>query len=531
MESSRLKELAKKVVHKVGNRRGCDLTDNDVDVICQEILEEHTRSTLQLVYRHSCRYLGCRAGECVLCKTNPNKMCLQDFDDRYYVNDTINMSKCKAPVYIDIVDSATGELCTQSLSGLTIEFGVLDGLEYKQALEKHGRLLRDDEIQKFRVRYNRSGGSLLKIPRGAGGECRVTVSPTSGDGHSIQFPDLICTGSSEALLQGKCRPFVVYCYAVSGAWEDMYEILPAVSSPFVVASKRLKKKCKAEIPLESDSILKLMNIGRETISKLHHLGTTLEGSRVLQRIPNNLHSIETVGQFRALATLACTNISLESTLKQKLKFTDDNWQETVDHAMRSVPVDNRIRVWCPFWLWTSASTVGYAFGCRQGEPDIKSPIGIVKYFRGDAEHIACKLEYIPETYKNMLQSFQSKWQEAWRLDGHPGWAIEQLDTHDFHSCNEQYFCFRSSIVTHSVLHNNAEVEPVVPKSAFAQADEIDPVPSIGDQISDMLRDFPSVLNESLRLLSGELEMSLARQMSLEMVLKNKRQRVPREQQI
>lgn len=524
-----LKEVAKELVGKIGDRRGSDLNDTDIDQMCQEMMEEKPKPSLSLVYRHTCKYLGCRAKECLLCMTNPHKTCLGAFDDRYYVNDTISVSKCKAPIYMDVVDSSTGDAYMDPIPELTIQMCILDGKRYQEASKQYSRVLRKEEIDKIAIINSRNGGPLLKMP-GTNRECTIVVPSSSGNVQSIQLPRLICTESSESLLEGKCPPFVLYAYVVPDAWGGAYDILPVASCPFVVASRRLKNKSKVDIPFKSDSIVKLRNIGRETVSKLHNLGDVLENSDILAKVSPHLSSIDTIGQFCELASIARNDIRFETAIKQKIKFRDEIWQETVDHAMQSVPIDNRVRVWCPFSTQRSQSTVGYAFECHAGEPNITFPIGVVKYFPGEDEHVACKLEHIPGEYKTMLQSLQSLWQQSWKMDGHPGWGIENLETSELISSSSSakpYFFFKSSMIAHNVLHRNTEMWPLVPTSAFAQVDTTERVPSIGDEILEMIPELPSVLNESMRLeslLSGELELSIARQMSLDHVLKRKRRK-------
>lgn len=522
-----LKEVAKRLVEKIGDRRGSDLSDTVIDEICRDIIEEKPTPSLSLVYRHSCKYLGCRAKECLLCITNPHKSCLQAFNDRYYVNDTLSISKCKAPIYIDVIDSSTGDLFTEPIPDLTIQMCVLDGQRYQEASKQFNRPLRKEEINEISIINNRNGDPLLKMP-GTHRECTIAVPLYSGNGHAIQLPHLICTESSEALLEGKCPPFILYSYIVPDAWRGACDILPAVSCPFIVASRRLKNKSKVEIPFKSDDVIKLQNIGRETASKLHNLVDTLKDSDILTKVPRSLYSIDTVGQFCALASIARNNIRLEATIKQNLKFREDTWLETVAHAMQSVPIDNRVRVWCPFTIQNSSSTIGYAFGCRAGEPNITLPIGVIRYFPGEEEHVACKLDDIPDVYRTRLQSLRQMWHQYWNLDGHPGWGVENLETSDFtsssSSSSKPCFFFKSSIITGSILDRNRETCPLVPRSAFAQLDTSERAASIGNEIPGRIQELSTYVDESLRLLSGELEMSIARQMSLDHVLKRKRRK-------
>ena len=48
---------------------------------------------------------------------------------------------------------------------------------------------------------------------------------------------------------------------------------PAVSTPFIVVSRRMKKASKSSIPFASDPLAKLKHMGRTAVKKLESLGT------------------------------------------------------------------------------------------------------------------------------------------------------------------------------------------------------------------------------------------------------------------
>lgn len=507
-------EIAKKVVEKIGDRRASDLSKTDIDHICNEILDQPTK-TLQLVYSHTCRYLGCREQNCTLCRTNPKKKCLSAFNDRYYVNDIVTESKCNAPIWIDLVDASTGKIFTEAIPGLLIRLCLLDGKGYDNATYTCKKITQE-EIDRLKIEHNKKGGALLKISGTTVDSPEFfTLRVSKG---RVELPPLLCTESSEAILRGKCSSFILHASAMVDGWVQNYDICPAASLPFVVTSRRLRKKCKADVPFDTDSIVALKHIGRETITKFRNLRDVMQGSGMEDKIPQNLHHVETVDQVRLLASLASRDASFKDKLKQKLRFRDDVWDEMTNHAMRCIPKDGKMRVWCPSFVGKSSSNVGYLFRCQMGQPDIQSPAGIIKYSVGESDHVVCKMEFIPEGYQSLLQASKSMWEESWKNKGHPGWAIENLETSDFIASRMPYFCFRSSLFTLAVPNKHDE-DLYVPRSAFANTGT--KVPSIPAQASSLLHDFPSILNESLRMFSGEIESSLARQVSLDQMLRNR----------
>lgn len=151
---------------------------------------------------------------------------------------------------------------------------------------------------------------------------------------------------------------------------DPKDITPVVSTPFVVASRRLKKASKSNIPFVTDSLLKLKHMGANAVDKLGNIGMLIDS------LPKALGKVTNVGQFKGLIQLANNDKQLRNQLLGLLKLNQTKWEDVSEQVLRCVHKDNRVRVWCPEDIERDGLRVGFLFGCDCGCPDLTIPIGV-----------------------------------------------------------------------------------------------------------------------------------------------------------
>ncbi|KIY91842.1 hypothetical protein MNEG_16120 [Monoraphidium neglectum] len=120
-------------------------------------------------------------------------------------------------------------------------------------------------------------------------------------------------------------------------------VRPATSTPFVVATRRVRNDLKADIASVDDPVGTLLHMGRETIRKLKNLRTAAEQAGKEINIPEN--RVVKVGDFQALVRRADQDGHLRQQLRCVLKLSEDKWKEARERALRAVVPDNRMRAW------------------------------------------------------------------------------------------------------------------------------------------------------------------------------------------
>jgi len=94
-------------------------------------IDDRSSCKFKLVFSHVCEYLGCNEPTCVLCRSNPNKMCTSPFDSRYYVSSR-SRAGCGGVIVVDLVDSETGSPVSDLPCVLHGRLVVLDKEKYSQ---------------------------------------------------------------------------------------------------------------------------------------------------------------------------------------------------------------------------------------------------------------------------------------------------------------------------------------------------------------------------------------------------------------
>ena len=499
------------------------------------------RPTYQLVFSHQCEYLGCADRECLLCRSNPNRRCTTHFDSRYYVSNR-SRAKCGGAIMVDLVDVDTGANVGDLPYVLHGRAVVLDTELYSQTKSTVASML---------TQSNKNEPLLKEIvdkDKGGDVHCEALelVFQSSGGRTYAMIPPFAFMASSESVLGGKKNLFSLCCVVDSiempgtelsdrslssmegslgksgvvealggamGVWGpqggppplviDPKDIAPVVSTPFVVASRRLKKASKSNIPFVSDPLLKLKHMGKTAVKKLESLGA------YVHNLPKMLEKVENVGQFKALVQLANNDKQLRDNLLNVLKITDAKWEEVCEQALRCVQKDNRVRVWCPNNMMRDGLRVGFLFACDCGSPDLSMPIGMYSFSasshpqtsnmqenRGRDMHLAYKINHEDLRLMDFINSQKEAYLTAWREPGHPAWQIGDLETDRFLKNRDQCMLFR----------------PISTASGVLQRFPSDPLTTGTDQLPTSAFAPGGSWNESLRIGSGIMQDILQHQL-------------------
>ncbi|KAF8065943.1 sua1 [Scenedesmus sp. PABB004] len=384
---------------------------------------------LELVFTHDCLALGCNEPQCALCAHNSQRRCGANFAKKYLVADKV-LARCGAPVRVELRDRATGALHDAELDGVYVELFIVDGGAYDARPPGDAGAALDAALDGAALLRNKKDAPLLVAAGGGQADAagRLLLQTKAG---RVVLPELVLTDSSEAMLSGRKPPFRLAARArhVDGR---RLATRPAVSEPFVVATRRVRASHKVEIPSCDDHVSKLEHMGRETVKKLSDLhaaaaaaGVTLAG---LDPAPAR---IEKVGEFKALALRAEAEGHLRQQLLALLKLPRDKWDEAAEHAKRAVVPDNRMRAW---YADPASADLGLLFACRLGVVDLRRPQALLQSVV-DASG-ASQVEVVPQTQQSPVQrdvvrQLLPRAEAAWWAPGHTGWGIFPEDTDAF----------------------------------------------------------------------------------------------------
>ncbi|KAK9790768.1 hypothetical protein WJX73_001816 [Symbiochloris irregularis] len=381
---------------------------------------------LQLVFRHDCLSLGCLDQECSLCAQNPHRRCEGNFSGKYLAGDVLK-AKCGASIRVEVVDRATAESVTSAdaLADIRLEMAILDGKEY--ASLQDGRDNTEEEVTKCILLTNNQHKELLQPGRGGSiTEGKLVNVPINRA--QAYLPDLVVTGSSEALLSGQKPPFRLFVRAVHMDGTRASHIRFAVSEAFVVATPRVRTAAKADIPHVDDHVKMLAGLGNQTQQKLMDIQAAASAVGVFGlTLPHN--TVTKVGQFKDLIELADRDRVLCDTLKKVLKLTK-GWDAAREHAMSAVGTDNQMRI----WYQDDAMLGGLLFKCNLGCIDLDSPVGLLtkREASGDQTTLeATLMAQLDASQRETLRKLQREASLSWWQPGHPGWAIWPVDSDSF----------------------------------------------------------------------------------------------------
>ena len=363
---------------------------------------------LRLLVTHQCVSSGCSDVGCMLCQYNPNRTCTRNLRPKYLIDDGL-LAKCGAPLQVMLVDGVTGELVLEGLpEGTHLAVEVVSG-EVEAAGDEP---LPPHELRSLVVR---PGQPLLRRSNGTSGNSMGNMRR----GYA-SLSDLAPTTSSEVVMGSKAPLFRLLLWAVDSATGQPVEnVTHAVSEGFVVATRRVKHAMKADVPNCSDSVDKLVHVGRATVEKLADLrATAMEEGVSLQSLPDDLNNVARIGQFQRLAELALQDADLGRRLQNVLRLSKRKWDELVQHAKSSVVADYRHRV----WREDGQTAVGVVFDCQNGEVMLDVPCAVMHRLPDGSDEMVPSGSFDAETLA-MLPKLKARAVNDWYAPSHPHWAV------------------------------------------------------------------------------------------------------------
>ena len=267
---------------------------------------------MRLVLRHDCLATGCGVSDCLICQYNPSRLCRANFKNKYLIDDHIK-AKCGANLRVEILtqngNGDAGTVVEKIPAGMQLEVSVVNGEKYRD-LCPDNTLLSFSHLRSCIVTHHTK--ALLRRDGAADEQLlRCFMHPDKGQ---VSLSDLALTTSSEALLSGKAPTFRLLVSAVGASGEHLSNVVYVVSEPFVVATKRVKHAIKSDIPSIQDSIAKLIHIGKATMDKLIDLKAAAREEGFDLAIPDELNSIDKIGQFQLLIEQAEVRLTVVKTL-------------------------------------------------------------------------------------------------------------------------------------------------------------------------------------------------------------------------
>ncbi|DBB00136.1 TPA: PSII 6.1 kDa protein, variant 2 [Trebouxia sp. C0004] len=393
------------------------------DELCASESRDGSSSQLKLVFRHDCQNLTCLNPRCALCCQNPNKRCPDsvNFASKYLEKNPLK-SKCGASIKIEVVNAATGELAhSQLLQGVQLELSMLDGKKFA-ALHETGEDMASCEL------FLTPKGKELLNPGRLGTlttDKRVRMSLTPR-GQAVLSTDLSVQVSSEAMLGGQKSPYKLLVRAVNQHTGLQVPYITFVASEdFVVATPRVAKAVKAEIPCVDDPVSKLEDIGEKTQKKLLDIQVAAESAGVHDLVfPDR--SITTVGQFKQLVELSNTDPRFNEKLKQ---FLIPN--KAREHVALAVENDKRLRMW-----YSEPNNVegGLLYRSVRARVDLEHPDVLVQHKvlpSGTTEPDLTPCSQAQGEKRDMLRRLIHKAKEDWKATDHPNWSIRDMDSAAF----------------------------------------------------------------------------------------------------
>ncbi|KAL0038779.1 hypothetical protein WJX79_007340 [Trebouxia sp. C0005] len=406
--------------------RAADLRDAALatfDELCASESRNGSSSQLKLVFRHDCQNLTCLNPRCALCCQNPNKRCPDsvNFACKYLEKNPLK-SKCGASIRIEVVNAATGELAhSQLLQDVQLELSMLDGKKFA-ALHETGEDMASCEL------FLTPKGKELLNPGRLGTlttDKRVRMSLTPR-GQAVLSTDLNVQVSSEAMLGGQKSPYKLLVRAVNQhTGLEVPYITFVASEDFVVATPRVAKAVKAEIPCVDDPVSKLEDIGEKTQKKLLDIQAAAESSGVHDVVfPDR--SITTVGQFKQLIELSNTDPRFNEKLKQ---FLIPN--KAREHVALAVENDKRLRMWYPE---PNNIEGGLLYRSVRARVDLEHPDVLVQHKvlpGGTTEPDLTPCSQAQGEKREALRRLMHKAKEDWKATDHPNWSIRDMDSAAF----------------------------------------------------------------------------------------------------
>ncbi|KAG1654764.1 hypothetical protein FOA52_015324 [Chlamydomonas sp. UWO 241] len=401
----------------------------------QEAAAQGSRG-LRLVIQHDCLATGCGDSACHLCQYNPSRVCKRQLKTKYLIDDHLK-AKCGANLIVEVVDEA-GSTVTEGLPpGTQLELMVLNGEKYKEVVPEGNLLPPQMLLQQCIIGHHTR--ALLKREGGPDDALRCFLH---AEGGRENLSELLLTTSSEALLAGKAPTFRLLLWAVDGTGRPVPHVTHVVSESFVhvstddnpwfacvsslscpccrqVATKRVKHAIKSDIPSITDSVNKLVHVGKATVDKLADMRTSSAEEGYDLALTVELWSIENIGQFQGLVEATELNGDLKAKVRHMLKLSPEKWDEVAAHAMAAVAPDFRPRVWRD-----ASCHAGLVFATKHGSVVLDRPVGYVRQGgNDDGSDLALPLDQLDPLTNQSVPALQQQAAQAWYMPSHPGWAI------------------------------------------------------------------------------------------------------------
>ena len=365
-----------------------------------------------LAFTHACRHYGCREPGCALCAANPRRACATTLAPKCLAGDALRAA-CGADVRVELVPLGGDAGLLPPPPDLAVELSVVDGRAY-DALLASGRGGDAACAAACAVAHNKGGAPLLAGARGARrGAAGGLLVPASAPG-TFPLVDVSVTGSSESLLSGQKPPFRLLARAVAAVGgAQLRGCAIAVSDPFVAATPRVRSAVKADVPVVTDHVSKLVCVGPQTQAKLADIPAAAAAAGVaLPPLPHA--TVTTVGQFRDVAAAAAGDPDACDALKKVLKLTK-GWDAAAEHAAAAVSLDGRAR------LWAGGAGDALAYCAELGAVDPTAPAGVVCAAPTGAR--LDPFDRLPPARRAAAAASAAATAAAWFEAGHPGWRV------------------------------------------------------------------------------------------------------------
>eukprot|EP00803_Ostreobium_quekettii_P009863 evm.model.scf_1658.2 EVM.evm.TU.scf_1658.2 scf_1658:9428-22485(-) len=384
----------------------------------KEVEESLCKPKYRLKFTHECMATACGEEDCSLCENNPKKRCgSQCFKPKYFMNETL-AARCGALPSVCLVDVRTNEIARLDAK---IEACILNGLQSARRFQHGIPSCGAEGLEACQMKWAKEQGvALLQSPCAANNiSGKVEFRLKGGE---AELPKLKVMHSSEALLGSRKAPFRLFVCVATPGDVDPGQVIPAVTTDFVVATQRSKLAQKKDVPLLPDQLCTLEQMGGQRVQTLDRLGEALMKQLKLEELPPGWQErVRTVDDFLKLAQ----TMKVDSRLKKKvfsiLRMSEAQWNEACDHAAIAVPLDDRRRMWRHPNGSDPNAGAGLLYGCTLGEVDLSKPQALVDFSK--SPHRTIRYDTALPGYQEKMQVMHLQAKEHWLRPRHPGWCV------------------------------------------------------------------------------------------------------------
>ncbi|DBA71141.1 TPA: PSII 6.1 kDa protein, variant 3 [Trebouxia sp. C0005] len=417
----------------------------------------------QLSFQHECVHLTCPLNNtrCALCQQNPNRRCEvgNNFAPKQLEKQHLTAS-CGSPINLNLKNlvpawkDSTAEAQSSPTTSppgterLCLEFSLLNGSTHDQWLQqKHdGAKMDEDSRLACEVLRSRKAGRKALLQGGwmsyRTPENRIRVEITN---KPLMLVDLTIQENSEARL-GKDVQYKLLVLAINESTNK--ELAQLVSQSFSVTTMRSKGSLKPSLPCLDDPVTKLEGLGEKTRRNLLDVRACAATLDLAASIPQDCpNSVTTVRNFQELVECLEVNNHCPKSLSRALLP-----EAAMEHALKAVQTDNRVRR----WKADADSQWELLYKCSKSQIDWNSPDVLVRHGTGVEQHwVSMAGRTTPEQATKMCQ-LAGQALEAWKVEGHPGWSVDTMDSHHLcHLDQQQGSVPQPSLATYRPKHLQA----------------------------------------------------------------------------